>query len=391
MQMVKMGNTSYWHWACCLKEVIGKTVSKQAIFGRMNSAWVDTVKTLVQQTLLQQAGKGVKQPLFRRFKNVWIQDSTCLQLPEILFARFRCSIKNGEKKSVAKLNIIMNAISGYCPVMEWESFTVSEFKLAKRIRKIAMAGDLVIRDLGYFILHSLRELNDDGIYYLSRLRYGICLRDQEGQRLDLLGLLKGKTWIDQRVVCGENKELKTRLVVLRISARQANERRRKARKDHHRHNNHGKKYYALLDYIIFITNVEEHQWNYKEVCEVYRIRWNVEILFKSWKSGFKIRDMIPSAITQTERVESVLYLMLLYIAWFGILIYQPLRCLLEKKGKYLSLIKVAKWVMSNIINYITEKLTTKIKKEIAYYCCYDMRHDRINAALRLDHFFNSLS
>lgn len=391
MQMLISGNNSYWNWACCLRSVTGKSVSKQGIFSRMNKPWVETVKALVREVIAGQAGKQAKHHLFKKFKNVWIQDSTCLHLPEILFSKFRCKIMEGERKAVAKLNIIVNALNGYCALMEWESFTVSEFALAKHILDIAKAGELVIRDLGYFALPLFKTMDEAGIYFLSRYRHGVCLYDLlSGEQIQLLKLLKGKPYIDKHLSCGRDEKLKIRFVAIRLSPEQANERRRKAKKHHRKGTNHGKEYYALLDYLFFISNVEKAAWNYKELCEAYRIRWNVEILFKSWKSGLKIRDMIPEARTNTDRVESILYLLLLYIAWFQLLIYWPMFKILKKKKKYLSIIKAAKWIKAHSLDWLTSQITIPLKKEIEYYCCYDTRQ-RTNTGLCLAHFLTLLT
>ena len=147
----------------------------------------------------------------------------------------------------------------------------------------------------------------------------------------------------------------------------------------------------MLGYVIFITNVGTTIWNYRQVSEAYRVRWNIEILFKSWKSGFNITQLIPEARTQTARVESVLYLMLLYIAWFQMKIYVPLRLCLQKIGKHLSIIKLASWVKPDLLNWINGNITQAMKKQIVHYCCYDTRHDRLNAAQRLEQFYQSLA
>jgi hypothetical protein len=392
MQLLLCGNNSYWSWSCCLRSVTGKAVSKQGIFNRMNKAWVETVKALVREVIAKQAAKQVKQHLFKKFKNVWIQDSTCLHLSEVLFEKFRCKIMEGEKKAVAKLNIIVNVLGSYCAVMEWESFTVSEPVLSKRILEIAKAGELVIRDLGYFSLPLFKVMNERGIYFLTRLRYGVCLYDiKNGSPLELSKILKNRAYIDKQILCGRAEQLEVRFVAIRLSAEQAAERRRKAQKHHRKTTRHGKEYYASLNYLYFLSNVDKETWNYKELCEAYRIRWNVEILFKSWKSGLKIKEVIPEAHKNTERVESILYLLLLYIAWFQMLIYQPMRESLNEKGKHLSIIKAAKWIKTHSLDWLNCKLTNQIKMEIEYYCCYDTRPGRMNAGLRLAHFLTTLT
>jgi hypothetical protein len=391
MQMMFVGKNSYWTWAHELSVIIGTTISKQAIFYRMNNAWIDTLKALVVKVVHQQALKQVKHNLFKGFKNVWIQDSTCIYLPRILIRKFRGSVVNGKQNSVAKLNVVFNALSGLCPLMQWESFTVSEQSLSSSILGIAKAGDLVIRDLGYLVLNVFTKMAEEGIFFLSRWKYKIVLYDATTKKeIDLLKLLKGKSYVDIDVLCGRDEKLKARLVVIKLPPAQAAERIRKAKKDGKKKTNHNAEYYALLSYVIFITNVTETTWNHKQVAMAYRVRWNIEILFKSWKSGLNIERMIPDAKIHTERVESILYLLLLYISWFQLLAYAPLRWVFQQKGKCFSIIKAAKWMMANTERWMNGEITLSMEREMLYYCCYESRL-RTNATERLQLFLDGLT
>ena len=390
MLMMSEGSKSYWSWARSLTCVIGEVVSKQAIFNRMTDSWLTTVKELLKEVIFHQTKIKVERQLFKHFNNVWLQDSTTLHLPDILAERFKGNWSCGKQKSVAKLNVIIDAVTGICPVMEWSSFTITEQFLAKGILQIAKAGDLVIRDLGYFVLPVFKQLSEANIYFLSRWKYGTKLYDaKSGNEVNLMKLLHRKAWIDQEIVCGRETKVKARLVAIKLSNDQASERKRKATKNRDRRLNHSSDYYELLDYVIFITNVDATKWNYQQVAEAYRLRWNIEILFKSWKSGFRIEHLIPEARTNTQRVESILYLMLIYIAWFQLLIYTPLRWYIyEKTGRHLSIIKVAKLIKSKGLDWMEVQTTAKLKREIAYYCCYDKRQDRMNEEMILHQFLS---
>ena len=385
MKMIASGQNSYGAWACQLAGVIESKISKQAIFYRMTEAWVSTVKALVAVVIGKQAIKQVKRALFSGFKNVWIQDSTCVQLPQALIQKFTGSIVNGKQNSVAKLNVIVHALSGFCPLLKWDSYTVTEQSLSASIMGVAKKGDLVIRDLGYFVLRVFNKMDDEGISFLSRWKYKVTLYDiKTEQEINLLERLQGKSYLDIQVLCGREERVNVRLVAIKLPADRAAERIRKARQDRNKRANHNEEYYALLAYVIFITNVGEEIWNYKQVAAAYRVRWNIEILFKSWKSGLRVEQMIPDAEKHTERVESALYLMLLYITWFQMLVYIPLRW---DKEKRLSVIKAAKWMLANILRWIEGEITAGMKKEILYYCSYDTRR-RINAIGRLELFFS---
>ncbi len=104
------------------------------------------------------------------------------------------------------------------------------------------------------------------------------------------------------------------------------------------------------------------------------------------KSGFGIETMIPEVRTHTERIEGILYLMLLYIAWFHMKVFAPLYRYVQTKGKQLSIIKLATWVKPDLLTWIHGDITTRVKKEIVQYCCYEKRTDRLNAVQRLEQF-----
>ena len=194
-----------------------------------------------------------------------------------------------------------------------------------------------------------------------------------------------------KVLCGNTEKVPVRLVAIRLPPEQAAERKRKARIDRDKRLNHSKEYYCLLGYVVFITNVDKQTWNHTQVSEAYRLRWNIEIIFKSWKNGSGIETIIPGARTHTERIEGLLYLMLLYIAWFHMKVYAPLHRYVQTKGKQLSIIKLATWVKPDLPTWIHGDIATRAKKEMVQYCCYEKRTDRLNAVQRLEQFNQHLA
>jgi hypothetical protein len=388
---MRAGNKSYLEWARSLAMVTGKTISKQAIFKKMKEPWVKLLKLLLQEVMAKRSMQNVKQSLLKHFKHVWLQDSTSINLPDVMLPKFKGNVSRGEQKSVAKINVVLNVLTGLCPVMELMGLTINEQQLSGSILSIAQAGDLVIRDLGYFVLPVFKTMDEAGVYFVSRLRYNVGLYDvKAGEKIELIQLLTGKSYLDIRVKCGAKEQLEVRLVAIKLTPEQAAERRRKAKKDRDQRLNHSDDYYALLDYVIFITNVKQKIWNYKEVAQAYSIRWNIEILFKSWKSGFKIEEMIPEDRAHTSRIESYIYMMLLYIAWFHLIIYIPFRWMIEElSDKQLSIIKTVSYVMDSFHDWLFEGIGVKDLRQLAYFCSYDKRR-RPNAVADLELFYKQL-
>jgi hypothetical protein len=203
-------------------------------------------------------------------------------------------------------------------------------------------------------------------------------------------LLANKNILDIKVLCGTKERLQVRLVAIKLDEHQAAERIRKAKKDRDKRLNHDEDYYFLLGYVIFITNVGEDMWQATQVGQAYRCRWNIEILFKSWKSRLKADGRIPDARTKTDRVESYLYMLLLYLSWFHLLVFAPLRWAVYKEtGRHLSILKAALWVANNI-DWFFAGCSQRMEREIIYHCLYDKRKDRENAMQKLEAFFQNL-
>lgn len=175
IRMMQSGTSSYWQWAVSISGLTGTLVSKQAIFKRMGTPWVATMKALVAQVVAQQGDAGSCGGIFKGFGSVWLQDSSSFHLPDALSEKFKGNMSGGKQKSVAKLNLVVNLLTGLCPVMRLDSFTLNEQALSGSILNIARAGDLIIRDLGYFVLGVFAKLTEARISYLSRLRHGVAL------------------------------------------------------------------------------------------------------------------------------------------------------------------------------------------------------------------------
>jgi hypothetical protein len=386
--MMQAGVSSYWNWAISISSLTGTTVSKQAIFNRMGPAWTNTVKALVATVVSAQAGIHLNDAVFKGFGAVWLQDSSSFHLPDILFEKFKGNVSKGKQKSIAKLNLVVNLLTGLCPVMRLDSFTVNEQQLSDSILGIACDGDLVIRDLGYFVLDVFSKLTKARVFYLSRLKQGVFLFFLSGEAICLRKLLSGKNMLDIKVLCGSKERLPVRLVAVKLDEQQTAERIRKAKNDRDKRLNHSSDYYFMLGYVIFITNVDKDIWETAQVAQAYRCRWNVEILFKSWKSGLRVHMLIPQARTNTDRVESYLYMMMLYLSWFHLLIFAPLRwALYRDTGRHLSIIKAAVWAINNI-RWFFIGCNQAMEREIKYYCMYDKRKSRQNAVEKLLLFTN---
>ena len=162
-----------------------------------------------------------------------------------------------------------------------------------------------------------------------------------------------------------------------------NQRRRKAKENRNSNANHSKRYFELLGYGVYITNVEEGIWSPKEVLEAYRCRWYIEILFKAWKSHLKLAIGLPERYMNKQRVELFFYMAFLMLT----LVVMPLFIVLQKrvknKNNTVSILKLCSFIRSNMEALISGKKCSHILKVAERYCLYEHRKKRINAIERI--------
>jgi len=353
-------------------------VSKQAVFDRLNTKATNFARQLLEQVLLQQSGKRFKASLFKSFGKVLLQDSTTLHLPQILSALFPGNHSRGVQKAVARIQSIFDIKAMRFIDFTLGAFTQNDQSASGIILRLVKKGDLVIRDLGYFSLAIFEKLIKAEVHFLSRLRFGVTITDKDGQPILLKDLLKQKRGTDKWVYIGSKNKVLVRLLMIPVPAAQAAEKIRKAKQDRDARLNHTKEYYEWLRFNVYITTVGKDVWTAQQVFKAYKVRWQIEIIFKSWKSGFNLQHILHEGCTDQNRVRVAIFLMLLFMCLFMQKIYVRYKNIIENKtDKKINLLKLAIYTCNSIkeIIAIPDKL---LKELITLHCCYDKRSDRIN-------------
>ncbi|MCQ6289218.1 IS4 family transposase, partial [Bacillus cereus] len=215
-------------------------------------------------------------------------------------------------------------------------------------------GDLCIRDLGYFSLKDLDQMDQRGTYYISRLKLntnvyvknpdpeyfknGSIKKQSEYIQINVIQILNqlqpGETIEYQQAYIGNKQQLFARLVFHRLTAAQLQKRLEKiAEKEKSKHRTYSEKSKLVAGLNVYVTNAPWEWVPMEQVYELYTLRWQIEMVFKTWKTLF---DIDHCRTVKQERIECHLYGKLIAIFLCSSTLFKMRQLLLQKKQKELS-------------------------------------------------------
>jgi hypothetical protein len=281
-----------------MSALVGEPVSPQAIDQRHHARMADFLKRLFEKAVQHQVPSDRRlAKLVERFAEIQLLDSTTVSLPSELAEEFSgCGGSHGGTAAL-KLQVRMSLKTGAIDAVRIEAGRDCDAKTPLQ-DDVPIPGSLRIADLGYFDTEVLANIEKAGAFWLSPLLTGTNvydLQDQDAAKLDLFDWLRSNGPVIDRQVWIAGCRLPCRLIAWRLPQKVANRRRRKLRAQVRR--KHGKgavpsaERLAKCDWAILITNVPPELLSIDEARVLYRARWQIELLFKRWKSQGRIDEM----------------------------------------------------------------------------------------------------
>jgi len=291
-------------------------ISPSGFNQRLNEAGVVFMQSLLGKSMqLCQANKETT-ALLQQFSAVQILDSSYIALPKTMHEAYP-GLGGGQ---AAGLKVFLNYdyLQGELSGLELTPGRQADQKSRLHLQ-CATAGSLHLFDLGFFKQEIFAQLDDCGAYFISRYQTQTALYwPVANQRLDL-GQQLGKMKTDEvnlAVLLGQKARVPVRLVCRRLPKEVAAERRRKAKrkaKKDGRRKQPSAATLQLLDWAIFITNVPVTWLSVEQILTVYTLRWQIELLFKLWKSRAHLDQIGPY---RAERVFCQFYARLIALVLF---------------------------------------------------------------------------
>jgi hypothetical protein len=271
----------------------GVQVSKQGLEQRFSPASAEMARGVLEYAVQSVIGtQPTALGLLARFKGVYIRDSSLVSLPKGLETLWPgCGSWQGSSAALklhARLELSSGQLGGPILVAGREHDSRSPFQSEELPR-----GAVRIGDLGFFSLKQFKTDDENGVGWLSRYKADTCLYDEQGQPIDLLAWLRQQTpdQLERRIQLGQKERLSCRLLVIRVPPAVAEQRRRKLREYAcKKHTPLRAELLALAEWTLLLTNLPPHLLSIPEALLLLHVRWQIELLFKRWKSLFKIDE-----------------------------------------------------------------------------------------------------
>jgi hypothetical protein len=334
--------------AAFLSSACDTNITPQAIDGRISENAKGFMQRCLEKAMMMIARSQVQEgQCLDGFHHVYAIDSTSLELDPSLVSSFRGSGGTASKASL-RIQFAFDFRTGLM-YMEIGDISLADSATLPKIVTdglLPMDGDcLFLTDLGYFKVSTFSEMGRrKGCHFLSKLQFGVPLMDSDGNAVDINAVLgKAPENLEMEILLGGTL---ARLVLKRLPDEVVNSKIRKVNAARRRKGNQiTARYRRFLHYAIFITNLPR-EYGMTRLYALYRIRWQVELIFRVWKSILSIHK-IRSA--KKSRVLCEVYGKLIVAILIGIISQSDWD---GQRQVVLSMHKVARYIRVVAMNWV---------------------------------------
>jgi len=273
----------------------GTPLTRQGVNGRFDEAAIRFLEAMVEASLsVMVKGIPVWKGALSQFEGVVLTDSTIITLPNSLQNTWRGSggYGKGASQAALKISVRWNVLDGALEVVSLSDGRQHDRRSPAHTHPVA-TGSLHVRDLGYFKLDDFESIAQQGAFWLTRYKTNTHILDLMGQTLDLPNWLPQQVGqvVDTSVLLGKVKQLPCRLVAERVPESVVQQRHEHLHEiARQNQTTPSARSLELAQWTLYLTNVSHQQLTPDQLFMLGRYRWQIELLFKLWKSDLQIDE-----------------------------------------------------------------------------------------------------
>ena len=293
--------------------VHGVSISAQAVHDRFNDYAVKFVQKLLSIVFSTRISCSFDDSFLNGYSSIRIWDSTKLELPAHLKTDFPGFGGNASQAGISiQYRYDLKNRTGCSLDVYPATFSDSDYT-----KKISVdENSLEIFDLGYVSADFLIRLQKGKSHYVCRLHGRTTAYNTDGTPVGFketyLWMQKNKISVYEKNVLVGEKRFPSRMVLYLVNEQTYQKRLRKLTKESKEKGlNVRDETKMRLRFNIMLTNTDTEVIPTEKVYLLYKFRWQIELIFKSWKSSGWNIDKIKDF--KYERYMCVLYAKLLMI------------------------------------------------------------------------------
>lgn len=267
---------------------LGADITPQALDQRLTPAATHGLATVLTAALQRVvAATPTAIPLLDRFQGVYVFDTTTVPLPAPLAELFPGCGGRAATDGLASLkaHACLELTTG---TLDLDFGPGRQPDVSSALARGPLpAGALRLADRGFFDMEVLQDYTDQGVFWITRVPTRLVVQPEQGVASPLAEFLERQEGerIDIGVRVGTGGRLACRLLARRapaaVVAKRQSRLQQQARKK-------GRKVSAaqqtLCAWTVYLTNLRADQLRWEEAWVLARARWQIELLFKLWKS-----------------------------------------------------------------------------------------------------------
>lgn len=282
--------------APCLSGLIDSldlNIQRQSLHERFTEeavSFLQKVLATLQEICL---GETLDLKLLKTFSKIVICDSSWWEISEKLKDIFP-GFGGAASKAMCKLQLAYDFLRGQIDFFSITEGTRNDSVYAFELVEQLCKGALLLVDLGYSSAKFFASLQEKGIYFISKLKSNVkVFHLTTKKQINLLKTLKSinveKFEFDILLGLNQDVEIPCRLIGEKVPREVAQKRRQKHRSLAKKSGETPRKItLELCDWTLMITNIPHKIVKAKQVLILYRIRWQVELIFKQFKSTLQL-------------------------------------------------------------------------------------------------------